>query len=90
VRAQQRLRQAVAGHGVGREYGVGARAAHFRFGAFFRRTSGHIDVRIEALGGEEYKQVVGVGGQRGHQAAGVLNSHFAQSLIARGIRHHRQ
>ena len=43
VGAQQGLGQAVAGDGVGSEYGVRAGAPHFLFGAFFGGARSNVD-----------------------------------------------
>ena len=83
--AQQRLRQAVAGDGVGREDGVGAGAPHFLFGAFLGGAGGDVDLRVEALGGEQDEEVVGVGGEGGDQAASALDADLAEGLVAGGI-----
>ena len=88
--AQQGLRQAVAGDGVRREYGVGAGAPHFLFGALLGGARGDVDLRIEALGGEQDEEVIGVGGEGGDQAAGALDADLAQGLVAGGIGGHGQ
>ena len=80
----------MAGDGVRGENGIGAGAAHFLFGALFGGARGDVDARIQAFGGEQHEQVVGIGGQRGDQAAGVLDAHLVQGFVAGGIGGHRQ
>ena len=57
VRAQQGLRQAMAGDGVGREHGVGAGAPHLVFGAFFGGARGDVDSGLRPLAESRTKRL---------------------------------
>src|ERR1039458_846515 len=87
---QEGLREAMAGNGVRSENGVGAGAPHLGFGAFLGGAGGHVDARIEALGGEQHEEVVGVGGEGGDKAARALDAHEAERVVVGGIGGHGQ
>ena len=80
----------MAGDRVGREDGVGARAAHLGLRAFLGRARSHEDAGVDPLCRKQHEQVFGIAGQRGHQPAGALDSDLAEDLVASGVRSHGQ
>ena len=90
VRLEQRLRHAVAGAVVGSEHEVRARAAHLLFGSFLVDARRQTQARVQRLGRQNQKQVVGIRTQRGDQTAGLADTQIAQRIVIAGIGRHAQ
>ncbi len=90
VRAEKRLRNAMAGEGVGRDDGVGAGGDQVLLRLLLAGAGDDAQFRVKAARGEHDVHVGGVGGGGRDQPAGALDVGIAQNLLLGGVADERQ